>query len=64
MPLRAPLLNCTLKKSPEISNTQALLDRVIEVLEQLEVSCETVRVVDYNVRFGVPTTRGTETSGR
>ena len=32
MHLSAVLLNCTLKKSPEISNTQALMDHVIDHL--------------------------------
>ncbi len=53
MELRAVLLNCTIKKSPEVSNTQALMDRVIDHLEQLGVVCETIRVVDHHVRFGV-----------
>ena len=58
MKLKAVLLNCTLKKSPAESNTQALMDRVIEVLETLEVECELVRVVDYNVPFGVSSDEG------
>ena len=53
MRLNALLLNCTLKKSPEPSNTEALMDRVIEVLETLDTDCEKVRVVDHNVAFGV-----------
>jgi multimeric flavodoxin WrbA len=56
--LDAVLLNCTLKKSPEPSNTEALMDRVIEVLESLETSCEKVRVVDHNVPFGVSSDKG------
>ncbi|MDP9294612.1 MAG: NAD(P)H-dependent oxidoreductase [Actinomycetota bacterium] len=56
--LKAVLLNCTLKKSPAVSNTQALMDRVIGILEGLEVECETVRVVDYDVRFGVSSDEG------
>jgi len=51
--LNALLLNCTLKKSPEPSNTEALMDRVIEVLETLDTDCEKVRVVDHDVAFGV-----------
>ena len=58
MQLSAVLLNCTLKKSPAVSNTQALMDRVIEVLESLDVSCESIRVVDYNVPFGVSSDEG------
>jgi multimeric flavodoxin WrbA len=58
MKLKAVLLNCTLKKSPEPSNTQALMDIVIGHLESLDVECETVRVVDYNVPFGVDSDLG------
>jgi multimeric flavodoxin WrbA len=57
-PLKALLLNCTLKKSPEISNTQALMDRVIGILEDLGVECENLRVVDYDVKFGVSNDEG------
>jgi multimeric flavodoxin WrbA len=48
MELKAVLLNCTLKRSPAVSNTEALMDRVIAVLEDQGVECETVRVVDYD----------------
>ena len=58
MQLSAVLLNCTLKKSPEVSNTQALMDHVIEHLEELDVRCETIRIVDYNVPFGVSSDEG------
>jgi multimeric flavodoxin WrbA len=56
--LDALLLNCTLKKSPEPSNTEALMDRVIEVLDTLDVHCEKVRVVDHNIPFGVASDMG------
>ena len=58
MHLKAVLLNCTLKKSPAVSNTQALMDRVIEILEGLDVGCESIRIVDYNVPFGVSSDEG------
>lgn len=58
MELKAVLLNCTLKKSPQVSNTQALMDRVIEKLEALDCRCETVRIVDHNVPFGVTSDEG------
>jgi len=57
-PLKALLLNCTLKKSPAPSHTQALMDIVIGHLESLDVECETVRVVDHNVPFGVESDMG------
>jgi multimeric flavodoxin WrbA len=58
MRLKAVLLNCTLKKSPAVSNTQALMDIVIGTLEGLDVECESIRVVDYNVPFGVSSDEG------
>lgn len=58
MHLKAVLLNCTLKKSPAVSNTQALMDIVIGTLEGLDVECESIRIVDYNVPFGVSSDEG------
>ena len=56
--LRAVFLNCTLKPSPAVSNTQALVDHVIEHYESLGVTSATVRVVDHHVRFGVSNDEG------
>jgi multimeric flavodoxin WrbA len=56
--LKAILLNCTLKKSPAVSNTQALMDHVIEILQSQDVECESLRVVDYNIPFGVSSDEG------
>ena len=58
MTLKAVLLNCTLKPSPAPSNTQALMDIVIGHLESLGVECETIRVVDHKVPFGVDSDLG------
>ena len=52
--LKALVLNCTIKYSPEESNTEALANQVVkrlkEVHENLEV--EMLRVTDYDVKFG------------
>lgn len=56
--LHAVFLNCTLKRSPSVSNTQALVDRVAEHYEALGVGHETIRVVDHDVRFGVSSDEG------
>jgi multimeric flavodoxin WrbA len=56
--LHAVLLNCTLKRSPEVSNTEALMRRVIEWYDQMDVESELIRVVDYNVPFGVSSDEG------
>ena len=58
MHLKAVLLNCTLKRSPEVSNTQALMDVVIGMLQSLDVECESIRVVDHNIPFGVSSDEG------
>ncbi len=45
--MKAIVLNCTLKKSPEASNTQMLADEVISPQER-GVEFETVHLVDLN----------------
>ncbi|HEX6262394.1 MAG TPA: flavodoxin family protein [Actinomycetota bacterium] len=56
--LKALFLNCTLKRSPEVSNTEALIRKVIEWFDRLDVESEIVRVVDYHVPFGVTSKEG------
>ncbi len=56
--LRALLLNCTLKRSPAVSNTEALLRNVVAWLDTMNVTSEILRVVDYDVRFGVTSDEG------
>ena len=46
--LRALYINCTLKRSPEVSNTEALADRSIAIMRRLGV---TVEVYDRNPRL-------------
>ena len=58
MVLKALLLNCTLKASPEVSNTEALLKKVAGFLEELGVATEILRVVDYKVKFGITSNEG------
>ena len=59
-PLYALFLNCTLKKSPETSNTESLCNLLIERLKAHEPDIETeiVRVVDYDVKPGVSNDEG------
>ena len=56
--MKAVILNCTLKPSPDASNTEALARVVIEALEAEDVTTETVRVVDHDVRPGVENDMG------
>lgn len=52
MKLKALFLNCTLKKSPEVSNTAAFISEAEKIFHELGVETEQIRVVDYNVKFG------------
>jgi multimeric flavodoxin WrbA len=56
--LKAVLLNCTLKASPDESNTEALLKMVVKEFDALGVESEIVRVVDYDVKTGVTSDEG------
>ncbi len=56
--LKAVILNCTLKKSPEISNTRALIDKVVSLMKPLGVSSEVIRVIDYDIAFGISSREG------
>lgn len=51
-------LNCTLKPSPEASSTDVLLGEVITALEGEGVTCEALRVVDFDVHPGVQADMG------
>ena len=51
--LRAIFVNCTLKRSPQASNTQGLIDRSIAVLEGQGVQVEVLRAVDHTIATGV-----------
>lgn len=51
--LRALFLNCTLKKTPELSHTQGLIDISRAIMESNGVSVEVLRPVDFNLAFGV-----------
>ncbi len=58
MELKAVFLNCTLKPSPQDSNTEALARVVAEALEADGIVTEFVRVVDHDVRPGVTSDEG------
>ena len=51
--LRALFVNCTLKRSPEISHTQGLADIAVAIMERNGVAVETVRAVDLDIATGV-----------
>lgn len=51
--LRALFINCTLKRSPEQSHTQGLMDIAAAIMEAQAVATETIRAVDYEIPPGV-----------
>jgi multimeric flavodoxin WrbA len=51
--LRALYVNCTLKRSPEPSHTQALADRSIAIMERNGIAVDVVRAVDHEIATGV-----------
>ncbi len=51
--LKALFINCTLKKSPEPSNTQGLVDASRHIMEQHGVQVEVVRAIDHDIATGV-----------
>ncbi|MDT0644617.1 NAD(P)H-dependent oxidoreductase [Zunongwangia sp. F363] len=52
MALKTLFLNCTLKKSPETSNTEAFIKNAEKIFQELNVETEIIRVVDHDVKFG------------
>ena len=51
--LRALYINCTLKPSPAVSNTEGLMDISVEIMVANGVSVEQVRAVDHELAPGV-----------
>jgi multimeric flavodoxin WrbA len=51
--LTAVFLNCTLKKSPAISNTQGLIDISQKIMAKQGVQTDVIRVIDHDVATGV-----------
>ena len=51
--LKAIFLNCTLKKSPEVSHTEGLWNISRAILQKNKVHIDEVRMVDHKIAFGV-----------
>lgn len=56
--LNALILNCTLKRAPHLSNTEALAESLVGEFERHGVETQLVRVVDLNVLPGVSSDEG------
>lgn len=51
--LKAVFLNCSLKSSEEVSNTEGFINDVQVHYNQLGVTSEIIRLADYKIAFGV-----------
>lgn len=51
--LRAVVFNCTLKKSPEKSNTEGLIEVSKLLMEKQGVKVEVIRAIDHDIATGV-----------
>lgn len=51
--LTALFLNCTLKRTPEMSHTQGLIDISQAIMEKNGMATEVLRPVDHNIAYGV-----------
>ena len=51
--LKAVYVNCTLKKSPDTSHTQGLMDVSINIMKKEGVAVDQIRFVDHDVALGV-----------
>src|SRR5262245_55086509 len=51
--LRAVYINCTLKRSPEVSHTRGLANRSIAIMEGVGVEVEVIRAIDREIATGV-----------
>lgn len=56
--MRAVVLNCTLKRSPQPSNTDALAGVVVEALEGHGVEVTSIRLADHDIPPGVESDLG------
>ena len=51
--LRALFINCTLKRSPELSHTQGLIDISVAIMKKQGVTVDCLRAVDCDIARGV-----------
>jgi multimeric flavodoxin WrbA len=51
--LKAVFINCTLKRSPEVSNTEGLADLSMTIMRRTGVEVELIRAIDHEIATGV-----------
>jgi len=56
--MKALIINCTLKPSPEFSNTGALAKKAANLLKENKIESEIIRLTDYEVKPGNSTDMG------
>jgi multimeric flavodoxin WrbA len=56
--LHALIINCTLKKSPEPSNTEALIKKALREFRRHDVAVEVIRLVDFTIAPGTSSDQG------
>ncbi len=57
-PIKALFLSCTLKRSPDPSNTESLAKVLVDAFEAEDVETEMIRLVDLNIAPGVTSDEG------
>ena len=50
--LKAIFIDCTLKRSPAVSNTQAVADRSIAIMRHAGVEVDVIRSIDHDIATG------------
>ncbi|QKJ30611.1 flavodoxin family protein [Mucilaginibacter mali] len=50
--MKAVIINCTLKLSPQFSNTDALIQKAVAQFKGMGISSEVIRLVDHDVKPG------------
>ncbi|MED2974519.1 flavodoxin family protein [Fictibacillus sp. B-59209] len=53
MSIKALVINCTLNKSNQTSNTRALIDESVKIFDEKEIETDFVTLADYNIEYGV-----------
>ncbi len=56
--IKALIINCTLKPGAAVSNTQRLIQKAVAEYSTLDVECEVIRMVDFNIMPGVTSNEG------
>jgi multimeric flavodoxin WrbA len=51
--LKAVFVNCTLKRSPEVSNTEGLADLAMTIMRRTGVQVSLIRAIDHEIATGV-----------